>query len=91
MCDEPCRPRKWGTIDKRGTDPLSKIAGLGAARSAFEATRYFPPILVGDRRADVTLGPAGGDEQVDHPLLVQPSFPGGTGIVQTERWLPERP
>ena len=39
----------------------------------------------------VSARPAIGDEQVDHPLLVQPSFPGGTGIVQTERWLPERP
>lgn len=55
--------RNSGLAGKRGTDPRSKFAGPGAARPAFEITRYFPPIVVGDRRADVTLGPAGGESQ----------------------------
>jgi hypothetical protein len=42
---------------------LSKIAGLSAARPAFDETRYSPPIVVGHRRPEVTPGPAGGDEQ----------------------------
>jgi hypothetical protein len=33
------------------------ICGLGVARPAFEETRYFLPIVVGDRRTDVTLVP----------------------------------
>lgn len=27
------------------------------ARPAFEQTRYFPPVVVGDRQADLTLSP----------------------------------
>src|ERR1700730_5761692 len=41
-------PRNPGLCRIRGTDPLSKFAGLGVARPALEETRYFPPIVVGD-------------------------------------------
>ena len=43
----PRKPRNPGLCRKRGTDPLSKLAGLGVARPALEETRYFPPIVVG--------------------------------------------
>jgi hypothetical protein len=56
-------PRNPGPRRKRGTDPHSKFAGLGAVRPAFEVTRYFPPIVVWSRRSKVTLGPAGGETE----------------------------
>ena len=59
--EESRLPRDAGLDRKRGTDPLAKIARLKAARPAFDAVRYFPAILVADRRADVTQEPAGGE------------------------------
>src|SRR5947209_3986794 len=59
----PRLPRNAGLARERGTDPLSNFAGLGVTRPALEETRYFPPTVVGDRRAEVTLGPAGGEQQ----------------------------
>src|SRR5205085_11269547 len=57
----PCCPRNAGLARERGTDPLPNFAGLGVTRPALEETRYFPPTVVGDRRAEVALGPAGGE------------------------------
>src|SRR5207237_990488 len=50
-------PRNAGLARERGTDPLSNFAGLGVTRPALEETPYFPPTVVGDRRAEVALGP----------------------------------
>jgi len=54
---QPRIQRNPGLCPKRGTDPPSKFAGLGEARPASGETRYFSPVVVRDRRAEVTLGP----------------------------------
>lgn len=59
----PRSPRNPGPGRKRRTDLYSKFAGRRARRPAFEITRYFPLLVVGDRRSTFTLGPGGGDTE----------------------------
>jgi len=90
MSSEPRRPRNprnAGLARERGTDPLSNFAGLGVTRPAFEETRYFPPTVVGDRRAEVTLGPAGGEYEVRASTAVETSF----SVISLLRCMPGEP
>jgi hypothetical protein len=52
-----------------GGDLHPNFEGLGAARPALGKTRYFPAVVVGDRRADVTLD----------PLVARSRCPSGVG------------
>jgi hypothetical protein len=57
-------PRNSGLSRNQGRDLLSKFAGPGEERPAFEETRYFRPII---RRRPVSghhAGPAGGEKRV---------------------------
>ena len=48
--------------------------GPGAARRAFDVTRRFPPIVVGDRRWKVTLGPLVAEYEVRRRQALETRF-----------------
>jgi hypothetical protein len=70
----PCLPRNAGLARERGTDPLSNFAGLGVTRPALEETRYFPPTVVGDRRAEVALAPQVAKREARHDAWAETRF-----------------
>ncbi len=50
-------PRKGGAGGATAYPLLPEFAGLGVARPALAEPRYFPRVVIGDRRAEVALAP----------------------------------
>ena len=67
----PCVPRKAGATEKRGTDPLSGIAGLIAARPAFADSRVLGTDRDDDERSAPAERPGAGEKHVAPPEQVR--------------------
>jgi hypothetical protein len=76
-------PRKAGATEKRGTDPLSGIAGLIAARPAFADSRVFGTDRDDDERSEPAERPGAREWEVRSEARAATRFHFRTGVTRT--------